>query len=184
MRLSSVALVPRTPAVRCIEARARALQGWPADLWVERLRTQRYEPGGHYSHHFDWSANVGGWGRVSSMMVWVQGDADSDGDGGVEGGGTEFPLLHLGGQKRRWCRFVECLDGTLEDNGDDDDDQQNSEQREDEKGVTFKVKAGNAVYWENFRPDGKGYEETWHAGLPVRKGVKVGLNIWSAGRIE
>jgi prolyl 4-hydroxylase len=50
----------------------------------------------------------------------------------------------------------------------------------------FKVVPGNAVYWENFMADGtgRGYEETWHAGLPVRKGVKVGLNIWSAGRIE
>ena len=47
----------------------------------------------------------------------------------------------------------------------------------------FKPRAGNAVYWENFRADGTGYDETWHAGLPVTKGVKVGLNIWSFGRI-
>jgi prolyl 4-hydroxylase len=53
-------------------------------------------------------------------------------------------------------------------------------------GTVFRVVPGNAVYWENFRADGtgRGFEETWHAGLPVRKGVKVGLNIWSSGRIE
>jgi prolyl 4-hydroxylase len=96
------------------------------------------------------------------MMAWVQGDADED----VEGGGTEFPLLRLAGRKERWCRFIEC--------GDDDEGE----------GVTFKVKAGNAVYWENFQPNGRGYEETWHAGLPVKKGVKVGLNIWSSGRTQ
>ncbi|KAH6694008.1 hypothetical protein F5X68DRAFT_200058 [Plectosphaerella plurivora] len=174
VRLSSVALIPRTPEVRCIEARARALQGWPEDHWVERLRTQLYEPGGHYAHHFDWRASVGGWGRVSSIMAWVQGDADDD----IEGGGTEFPLLRLTGQKSRWCRFIECAEG--EGKGEDEGD----EVRDDEKGVTFKVKAGNAVYWENFRPNGRGYEETWHAGLPVKKGVKVGLNIWSSGRVE
>lgn len=79
------------------------------------------------------------------------------------GGGTEFPRL-----KRpigdRWCKLIEC-------GGD--------ASQEDEYGVTFKPVKGNAVYWENFRPDGRGYEETWHAGLPVKSGVKVGLNVWS-----
>jgi hypothetical protein len=31
---------------------------------------------------------------------------------------------------------------------------------------------------------GRGYEETRHAELPVRKGVKVGLKMWSSGRID
>ena len=67
-RDSEVALVPRTAAVRCVERRARALQGWRADLWIERLRTQRYHgPGGHYAHHFDWGTGALGWGRVSSI---------------------------------------------------------------------------------------------------------------------
>ena len=164
-----MALIPRTDVVRCIEARARALQGWRGEVWLERLRVQRYRAGGHYAHHFDWSSGRGGWGRVSSFMVWV-----SDGEEGeLEGGGTEFPLLSgVGGA--RWCRFVECPEG--EEDG----------QEEARKGVVFKVVPGNAVYWENFMADGtgRGYEETWHAGLPVRKGVKVGLNIWSSGRIE
>jgi hypothetical protein len=47
------------------------------------------------------------------------------------------------------------------------------------KGVIFKPIAGNAVFWENMRSDGSGYAESWHAGLPVTKGVKIGLNIWS-----
>ncbi|KAJ0161921.1 hypothetical protein CTA2_5395, partial [Colletotrichum tanaceti] len=84
IRESEVAMVPRTDAVRCIEARARALQGWREELWVERLRTQRYVEGGHYSYHFDWSGNRGGWGRVSSMMVWVDargGDDEPPGEG-------------------------------------------------------------------------------------------------------
>jgi prolyl 4-hydroxylase len=69
---------------------------------------------------------------------------------------------------------VECQEG-----------QEGGEEGE-KKGVVFTVRPGNAVYWENFRADGtgRGHEETWHAGLPVRKGVKVGLNIWSWGRIE
>ncbi|KAK0621230.1 hypothetical protein B0T17DRAFT_508600 [Bombardia bombarda] len=182
IRDSEVAVVPRTAAVRCVEDRARALQGWRDDVWIERLRTQRYRPGGHYAHHFDWSSSRGGWGRVSSFMAWV--DASSgcssgqeEKEGGdeerLEGGGTEFPLLARRGDQR-WCAFVEC------------DDSEEEGEEKGKTGVVFKPVAGNAVYWENFRADstGRGYDETWHAGLPVVKGVKVGLNIWSWGRID
>ncbi|KAJ4858407.1 2OG-Fe(II) oxygenase superfamily domain-containing protein [Trichoderma breve] len=160
VRDSSVAVLPRTDIVRCIEARAMAFQGWRRDLWIERLRTQRYVAGGHYNHHFDWSGNADGWGRVSSFMAWV--DAADE----LEGGGTEFPLLEttIDSNASNWCDLIEC--------------------EREEKGTTFKVIPGNAVYWENFARDGRGYDETWHAGLPVKKGVKVGLNIWSFGRIE
>lgn len=174
-----MALIPRTNSVRCIEARARAFQGYRSDLWIERLRTQRYTPGGHYSHHFDWGSNAGGWGRVSSMMAWVEGEE-------LVGGGTEFPLLR-GVEGREWCRFVECPDvkekmeekgeARIEENGQ-------GKGTAEQRGVVFKVVPGNAVYWENFAADGRGFEETWHAGLPVEEGVKVGLNIWSFGRIR
>ncbi|KAH6849738.1 hypothetical protein B0I37DRAFT_403703 [Chaetomium sp. MPI-CAGE-AT-0009] len=66
VRDSEVALVPRTGPVRCVEDRARALQGWRDQAWVERLRVQRYRAGGHYAHHFDWSSGRGGWGRTQS----------------------------------------------------------------------------------------------------------------------
>ncbi|KAH8879111.1 hypothetical protein GQ53DRAFT_672747 [Thozetella sp. PMI_491] len=133
VRDSEVAIVPRTSMVRCIEARVRALQGWRDEIWVERLRVQRYRTGGHYNHHFDWSTGRGGWGR------------NQDAAQGADEAGGEL-----------------------------------------QSGATFRPVAGNAVFWENFRPDGtgRGFDETWHAGLPVQKGVKVGLNIWSWGRID
>lgn len=174
MRDSSVALLPRTDAVRCIEARALAFQGWRRDVWIERLRTQRYVEGGYYRHHLDWSGNVGGWGRVSSFMAWV------DASGGLEGGGTEFPLLEGGGGEGRWCELLECEEQKVRDEKAGGDEEEGDGEG---RGVTFRVVPGNAVYWENFAADGRGYEETWHAGLPVKKGVKVGLNIWSFGRI-
>jgi prolyl 4-hydroxylase len=174
VRDSEVALIPRTDVVRCIEDRARALQGWRDEVWLERLRVQRYRAGGHYSHHYDWSSGRGGWGRVSSCMAWVDG---TSGDGEeLEGGGTEFPQLKRRSDGR-WCAFVECPDG---EGGHGDGEE------EEAKGVVFKPLPRNMVCWENFMADGtgRGYEETWHAGLPVRKGVKVGLNIWSSGRID
>ncbi|KAK3896861.1 prolyl 4-hydroxylase subunit alpha-3 [Staphylotrichum tortipilum] len=184
IRNSEVALIPRTTLVRCIEDRARALQGWQREVWIERLRVQRYRAGGHYAHHFDWSSGRGGWGRVGSFMVWVE-DQEEGGDGErLEGGGTEFPRLR-GAREGRWCEFVECP-GQGEGEGEGGDGGEGGGDGEGKKGVVFKVMPGNAVYWENFMADGtgRGYDETWHAGLPVTKGVKVGLNIWSTGRIE
>ncbi|KAK3322581.1 2OG-Fe(II) oxygenase family oxidoreductase [Apodospora peruviana] len=178
VRDSEVAVVPRTDVVRCIEDRARALQGWRDEVWIERLRVQRYGPGGHYNHHFDWSSGRGGWGRVSSFMVWVD-----DSDGQLQGGGTEFPLLRYR-QDSRWCRFIDCR--ASQAGPADSSDGKADSAPTTSSAVIFKPIAGNAVYWENFRSDGtgRGYDETWHAGLPVEKEVKVGLNIWSWGRID
>jgi len=156
VRNSSKALLPRDATVQCIENRARQFQGWRPDVYIERLWAQRYEAGGHYTYHYDWSGDLTArrGGRVSTFMIYL--------DDGCTGGGTEFPRIQrpLG---QGWCDVIECDDS--------------AEAREE--GVTFKPVRGNAVYWENFRPDGKGYEETWHAGLPVKSGTKVGLNIWS-----
>lgn len=151
IRNSSKAPLPRDHTVRCVEARARAFQGWRPDTFIEKLWAQRYGPGGHYVHHYDWSTRGrDGAGRLSSFMAYLGADCT--------GGGTNFPRLKMPAEPG-WCEFVECGGGLA--------------------GVTFKPVKGNAVYWENFAPDGAGYEETWHAGLPVESGTKVGLNIWS-----
>ncbi|ELQ40762.1 oxidoreductase [Pyricularia oryzae Y34] len=175
IRDSEVALVPRTDTVRCIEARARSLQGWRDETWIERLRVQRYHVGGHYGHHFDWMEPRMGYARVSSIMAWV-----GDGDGSLVGGGTEFPLLQRPSSDDRWCKFVIGCGGS--------DDAEKDQRRQG--GVVFKPIVGNAVFWENFNPQAgpggvvRGYEESWHAGLPVERGVKVGLNVWSYGRVD
>ncbi|RDL34445.1 Uncharacterized protein BP5553_07573 [Venustampulla echinocandica] len=163
IRLSEVALIDRDEIVRCIEHRARAFQGWRPELHIERLRTQRYGVGGHYGDHYDWSGASREADRVSTFMVYVKADCD--------GGGTKFPRIKMPfvGNNTRWCEFLECGKqeggiGTGED-----------------WGVTFKPIGGNAIFWENLRSDGSGYEETIHAALPVVSGTKVGLNIWSWG---
>ena len=178
VRASEKAPLPRDPMVRCIEERARALQGWPPDTLVEQLWAQRYTgPAGHYAHHYDWgraavpvpaaarpaaaaaaaAAAPPRWaGRVSSVMVYLRADC--------AGGGTNFPRLRRP-PAGAWCRFIEC---DAEDNA-----------AATLPGITFHPIQGNAVFWQNLRFDGSGYRESWHAGLPVRSGVKVGLNIWS-----
>ncbi|KAE9988910.1 hypothetical protein EG328_005620 [Venturia inaequalis] len=151
VRNSSKALLPRDKTVQCIESRAREFQGWQPDVYIERLWAQKYNAGGHYTYHFDWSGDLGRrrGGRISTFMVYL--------DDECTGGGTKFPRLRKP-KGEAWCGVLDCGDA---------------------EGVTFKPVRGNAVYWENYGADGKGFEETWHAGLPVESGVKVGLNIWS-----
>jgi prolyl 4-hydroxylase len=91
-------------------------------------------------------------------------------DAQCQGGGTNFPRLKMP-RSREWCQFLEC----------DDLNEQKGKEMETgvREGITFKPIKGNAVFWENLRPDGTGYPETWHAAFPVTEGTKVGLNIWS-----
>jgi prolyl 4-hydroxylase len=121
-------------------------------------------------------------------MAWV--DASDD----LAGGATEFPLLRRQ-ESKDWCRYVECNYSVHEkEHGKEGAEGQGETgagtAREREKdmalteGVKFKVVPGNAVFWVNFDGRREGVRESWHAGLPVERGRKVGLNIWSFGRIE
>ena len=159
-------MLPRDSVVQCLEQRAREFQGSRPDVYIERLWAQRYEPGGHYTYHFDWSGDIKrfGAGRLSTFMVYL-------GNEDVVGGGTRFPRLKAPAGTS-WCDIIEC------DEASNDLREEDNEGREPGMSITFKPIKGNAIYWENFRPDGSGYEETWHAGLPVKSGTKYGLNIW------
>jgi prolyl 4-hydroxylase len=149
-------LDPEDELVACIADRTLAFQGWPADTFVERLWTQKYEAGGHYGAHFDWSGDLRRRaGRVSTFMVYV-------GCEGCVGGGTTFPKLDRKVVGEKWCDMVECEGPSASG-----------------PGITFKPVAGNAIYWENFRPDGRGWDDLWHKADRVIEGEKVGLNIWS-----
>lgn len=84
VRDSEVALVPRTETIQCLEDRARALQGWRDEVWVERLRVQRYRKGGHYGGHFDWYVISRVFYGVVSRGEW---NANAVGDVGAAGAG-------------------------------------------------------------------------------------------------
>lgn len=102
-------------------------------------------------------------------------------DANCTGGGTAFPRLTTPGDGQ-WCRFIECGEGRAGGNEAGMGEGGEGGKREGggpTEGVIFKPIKGNAIYWENIRPDGTGYTETWHAGLPVKTGTKVGLNIWT-----
>ena len=153
IRKSEKAMVDRDEIVQCIEQRALSIQGWPKDTFIERLWTQRYNTTGHYSHHYDWAQGSKKARRASTFMVYVSAEC--------EGGGTNFPRFEMP-HDSRWCDFIEC-----------------GQSERGVEGVTFKPRKGNAVFWMNFDSNGVGYKDTIHAGMPVTKGQKIGLNIWS-----
>jgi prolyl 4-hydroxylase len=153
VRLSEVATPPRDQVVKCIENRALSLQGHTRSISLEKLKVQKYGTGGHYSHHFDWMGGRAEMDRVSSFMVYVEANCT--------GGGTEFPRLRSTAMVDgviNGCESSECVDGM---------------------GVTFQPRKLNAVFWENIAENREGFQETYHAGLPVTSGSKIGLNIWS-----
>jgi prolyl 4-hydroxylase len=164
VRNSSRAMLPRTNTVQCVEKRALDFQGRPSDVFIERVWAQKYQTGGHYTYHFDYSGSLKtrGAGRISTFMVYV--DCQ-----GCFGGGTEFPRLTRP-KGQHWCDIIECPSEQGEDEGNE---------KEKEKGVVFKPMPGSAVYWENFDSNGNGWDELWHSGMQVEQGIKIGLNIWS-----
>ena len=180
-RTSQSTNVPRDAVARCVEERALLFQGFDvAREQLEPLQLVRYGAGERYHFHTDWygapgaatraSAALGG-NRLSSFFAYVAASAseddagdDDDGDSstainGLKGGGTNFPMLEPPTDPR-WCAFIDCDEPW-------------------ENGITFRPIAGNAVFWRNLHEDGTGDQRNLHAGLPVVRGWKVGMNIWT-----
>ncbi|EFR00919.1 oxidoreductase [Nannizzia gypsea CBS 118893] len=154
-RLSEVAYPGDVSAVQCIGRRALAFQGWSPYINIERLQVQRYKTNGFFKYHYDSFGEGMSGDRVSTFNIFLHANCT--------GGGTHFPNLRMPDDPR-WCEFIECgLDGS----------------RAGRTGITFKPISGNAVFWENIRPNGERYLETLHAGLEIESGTKIGLNIWS-----
>lgn len=98
--------------------------------------------------------------RISSFFVYIACDAgeDENASGECKGGATQFPD-YVGRFPAKWCKFIDCHDES------------------GVGGVAFKPIPGNAIFWGNLYPNGTGHPGTWHAGMPVTRGRKVGMNI-------
>lgn len=153
--------------VKCIEQRALDFQGLttPRES-LEPLQLVKYGESQEFHSHTDWftsdaqTTDEYGGNRRSSFFVYVHASED------IVGGGTQFPLLDAP-LTEKWCKYVNC-DAEMED------------------GATFRPVQGNAVFWRNLKwVANKGYVgdgQTVHAGLPVQRGSKIGMNIWTRER--
>ncbi|KAJ5762112.1 Prolyl 4-hydroxylase alpha subunit [Penicillium nucicola] len=141
----------RDNTIKCVEQRALRFQTWQSNLKLEQLSLQRYFEGGFFTYHHDYfSSPPKRLNRYSTFNVFLHGNCT--------GGGTHFPRIPRPTDPM-WCKYIDC--------------------ESSEDGVIFKPIAGSAVFWINMRNNGSGFEETWHAGMPVTSGTKIGMNIWS-----
>lgn len=160
----STSLSSDDEVVRCIEQRALAFQGFdtPRES-LEPLQLVQYGESQEFHSHTDWFTSPSqtteeyGGNRISSFFVYVHASPD------IIGGGTQFPLLDAP-VSEKWCEWVNC-------------------DAETEDGVVFRPVEGNAVFWRNSRGEAKkgfvGDGRVVHAGLPVQRGRKVGMNVWT-----
>ncbi|KAH7021009.1 uncharacterized protein B0I36DRAFT_424902 [Microdochium trichocladiopsis] len=156
----SAVLGGNDPVVRCIEQRSVDFQGFLPRSHLEDLQVVKYGISDHFRPHFDWFGGDSN-PRISSFFVYIACDADDTnhpGAGECKGGATQFPD-YTGAFPAKWCQFIDCHD----DSG--------------VGGVAFKPIPGNAIFWGNLYPNGTGHPGTWHAGMPVTQGRKVGMNI-------
>ena len=179
------------PVEYCIAERARRFQSrsLPRNN-IEPLQLVKYAVGQEYHEHTDWFTNpqqtrwdeVGG-NRVSSFFVYVEVSDD------IIGGGTRFSQIDAPGHSElytslfaacghdpelaeEWCSVIDCDEPW-------------------DNGVTVLPREGAAVFWVNMLPlpkkpvkksessSRRGDERTLHAGLPVLRGRKMGMNIWT-----
>lgn len=155
IRTSSTAFYNRTdPLIQCLAKRSASLQGFYPQEKIWDIQGTRYQAGQEYQTHYDWDVRDNlPTGRVSTIFGILEATCTS------ELCGTEFPLMGSAAlaQHEQWCEFIDCNSETL----------------------VFRAIPGNAVFWSNQLPDGRMDTRTLHAGMPVDKGHKVGINIWA-----
>lgn len=127
---------------------------------IEPLQLVRYGPSEYYHAHVDWFDTLHrdkkGWNsrlynRGASFFIYLE-------DGCV-GGATHFPHIVASESASQVAQLEQLM--TMEDDG-----------------VAFKPKRGNGLFWVNLEPGGFGDDRLIHAGLPLKQGRKVGMNIW------
>lgn len=136
---------------------------------MDALAAVKYDAGQQYRPHYDWDAfNARAADRRTSFFAILEADC--------EGGATRFPEVRRTAwrSKKAWCGkgWVECG----EEGG--------KEGEKEKEGLAVRPVVGNALFWVNFREDGSGHEGTLHAGMPVVEGTKIGLNIWTYGKVK
>ncbi|MCJ1377762.1 Prolyl 4-hydroxylase, alpha polypeptide [Xylographa soralifera] len=159
-RSSQTAYFFEDPVTQCIEDRAAFFQGNLPVERVEALQVVKYTVGDQFRQHWDWWEGADN-PRISTFFAYLACDSGESGnEDRCEGGATHFSDLGKD-FPRGWCDVIDCSDDSELD------------------GVAFKPIVGNAIFWSNVHPNGTYHQGTYHAGMPVKKGQKVGLNIWT-----
>ncbi|OBT62497.1 hypothetical protein VE03_08009 [Pseudogymnoascus sp. 23342-1-I1] len=156
-RTSLSATLPITATTSCILSRARSFLGatLPAGN-IGSPQLVRYTAGQKFNLHHDW--------YDTPQVLAKTGQRFNRPasffvflEANCMGGETFFPHIAVPGEGR-W--------------------------REHEGGTAFKPVEGNALFWVNLMPSGRGDKRVLHAGLPVEEGRKTAMNIWPRAFVE
>ncbi|KAF9691392.1 hypothetical protein EKO04_010720 [Ascochyta lentis] len=154
-RTSSTAFLPFSdPCVDRITRRAADFQGF---MRFEDMNIQitAYQPGQQYKRHYDWLSHPphsSTRNTISTFFAILHATCSDC--------GTEFPLINTTARPqydKRWCEVIDC----------------------DKPVLTTRNVEGSALFWINLDAEGRGRQDTLHAGLPANGGEKIGLNIWT-----
>ncbi|KZL69825.1 oxidoreductase [Colletotrichum tofieldiae] len=144
-------------------SRATKPQGSLPTSHFENLQGTSYTAGGGHEPHYDILST-----KVAHTGINSLGPNETEratatiailDDGCGKKRGTEFSRIRVdwGKEDKQWCTYVDC----------------------DAERLTFQPRVGNAFFWKNLREGGSLDENTLRAGLPLLKGIKVGINIWA-----
>ncbi len=167
----SAEVPPENPAVQCIEDRVWAFMGTVVDRSkdaIEPPQMVRYTAGQKFDMHNDWyerpqpewRGRRRAWNRIASFLAILH-DNCTEGE-------TYFPHI----------RPVTALppEGWAADSAGEGEVAWKPHEK---GGLMFRPIKGNALFWMNLHnANGTGDARLEHAGLPVKQGVKVAINIW------
>ncbi|EED18940.1 prolyl 4-hydroxylase alpha subunit, putative [Talaromyces stipitatus ATCC 10500] len=153
---SSTMLSDEDPVVQCIAGRATKFVGFMDHDGVESFQLVKYQENERHDPHHDWffeprkKPSGQTCNRVASFFLYL-------GENPI-GGETCFHHLYPAPVDADPSKFSNI-------NSDD--------------GLGFAVKpiTGNAMFWMNLHANNTGDVRTIHSALPIRAGVKYGINI-------
>jgi prolyl 4-hydroxylase len=151
--------------VSLVKQRAKYFLGGVPYDGIEAVQLVRYNEGQKVDLHFDWYQNQlpvskktgKRYNRLASFFIYVLADCI--------GGETWFPNITTFSS----CQMNQMPAMQTLDHGN---------------GLILKARAGSGVFWMNLANGTTGNTKTLHAGLPVKSGIKVGMNIWIMRNVE
>lgn len=156
-------MVPwKDPVALCLSDRMKSFLGNIQHIDVEPLQIVKYEGCERFRLHMDWFRETRNetyieerpfrpYNRLGSIFIYLERNCT--------GGETYFPAIRGVSTDADGEKFARTDQGT---------------------GFLVKPKRGNAVFWNNMFPNGTGDPRVLHAGLPVKSGVKIGMNMFSS----
>ncbi|KAE9372642.1 hypothetical protein N431DRAFT_457343 [Stipitochalara longipes BDJ] len=161
-RTSKSAMVLRKdPVAKCLSQRMKSFLGNLQHIDLEPLQLVRYDGGEQFRLHQDWldipknetfnaKHKIRPYNRFITGLAYLYDNCT--------GGETWFP--HIKGVSL-------------------DADGEKFSRTESGEELLFKPRRGNAVFWNNLHMNGTGDFRALHAGLPVKSGTKIAMNLFS-----